>query len=61
MAVMIHAHSHSAHLQSKKEIAKALLTKEENYPILVHCIHGKDRIGLLVMFVMLLRHYATGT
>ncbi len=43
-------------LQSKKEIAKALrvLTKEENFPVLVHCMHGKDRTGLLIMLVMLL-------
>ena len=43
-------------LQSKKEIAKALrvLTKEENFPVLVHCMHGKDRTGLLIMLILLL-------
>ena len=45
-----------AYLQSKKEIAKGLrvLTKAENFPILVHCVHGKDRTGLFIMLVMLL-------
>ena len=43
-------------MQSQKEIAKALriLTHEENYPIVVHCMHGKDRTGLLIMLIMLL-------
>ena len=43
-------------LQSQKEIAKAMriLTREENYPVLVHCMHGKDRTGLLIMLIMLL-------
>lgn len=43
-------------LQSKKEIAKALrvFVLSENYPVLVHCIHGKDRTGLIVMIIMLL-------
>lgn len=41
---------------SKNEIAKALrvLTKEENFPVLVHCMHGKDRTGLLIMLILLL-------
>ena len=43
-------------LQSKQEIAKALrvLTKEDNFPVLVHCMHGKDRTGLLIMLILLL-------
>ena len=43
-------------VQSQKEIAKALriLTKQENFPILVHCMHGKDRTGIVIMLVMLL-------
>ena len=43
-------------LQSKKEIAKALrvFVDPDNYPVLVHCIHGKDRTGLIVMIIMLL-------
>lgn len=43
-------------LQSQKEIAKALrvFTQEENLPVLVHCMHGKDRTGLIIMLVMLL-------
>lgn len=41
---------------SQKEIAKALrvLSQEENLPVLVHCMHGKDRTGMVVMLVMLL-------
>ncbi|KAL3144317.1 hypothetical protein ABBQ32_004079 [Trebouxia sp. C0010 RCD-2024] len=40
----------------KKEIAKALrvFVDADNYPVLVHCIHGKDRTGLIVMLIMLL-------
>lgn len=40
----------------KKEIAKALrvFVDHANYPVLVHCIHGKDRTGLIVMLIMLL-------
>lgn len=46
----------SLFLQSKKEIAKALrvFVDRDNYPVLVHCIHGKDRTGLIVMIIMLL-------
>ncbi|KAL3162113.1 hypothetical protein ABBQ32_009826 [Trebouxia sp. C0010 RCD-2024] len=41
---------------SQKEIAKALrvLSQEENLPVLVHCMHGKDRTGMVVMLVLLL-------
>ena len=43
-------------VQGKKEIAKALrvFVDHANYPVLVHCIHGKDRTGLIVMLIMLL-------
>lgn len=43
-------------VQGKKEIAKALrvFVDHNNYPVLVHCIHGKDRTGLIVMLIMLL-------
>lgn len=43
-------------LQSQKEIAKALrvFTQAENLPVLVHCMHGKDRTGVIIMLVMLL-------
>ena len=43
-------------VQGKKEMAKALrvFVDPVNYPILVHCIHGKDRTGLIVMLIMLL-------
>lgn len=48
---------HKLHaLQSQKEMAKALrvFTQEENLPVLVHCMHGKDRTGLIIMLIMLL-------
>ena len=43
-------------LQAKRDIAKALrvFTVPENFPVLVHCIHGKDRTGLIIMLIMLL-------
>ena len=31
-----------------------MFVDEDNYPVLVHCIHGKDRTGLIVMLIMLL-------
>lgn len=42
--------------QSKQEWARALrvLTHHNHLPALVHCVHGKDRTGLLVMLVALL-------
>lgn len=41
---------------SKEEWARALrvLTHHNHLPALVHCIHGKDRTGLLIMLVALL-------
>lgn len=43
-------------MQSKRGIAKAIrvLRDSRNFPVLVHCIHGKDRTGLLVMLILLL-------
>ena len=43
-------------LQAKHDIAKALrvFTVPEHFPVLVHCIHGKDRTGLIIMLIMLL-------
>ena len=50
------AHIHLWLVQSKRGIAKAIrvLRDERNFPVLVHCIHGKDRTGLLVMLILLL-------
>lgn len=50
------SHQVSVVVQGKKEIAKALrvFVDHDNYPVLVHCIHGKDRTGLIVMLIMLL-------
>ena len=42
--------------QSKDQVARALRlwTHEENLPILVHCIHGKDRTGLVIALLLFL-------
>eukprot|EP00892_Ulva_mutabilis_P000342 jgi/Ulvmu1/10308/UM060_0110.1 len=39
---------------SKAQIAKLffVFTDRENYPLLIHCIHGKDRTGVAVMLLM---------
>ena len=41
---------------SKRGMALALrpFVELENYPILVHCIHGKDRTGLIIMLLLML-------
>ena len=41
---------------SKRGMALALrpFVEIENYPILVHCIHGKDRTGLIIMLLLML-------
>jgi len=31
-----------------------VLSKEANYPVLVHCTQGKDRTGLVVLLVLML-------
>ena len=43
-------------LQSQPQVARALRlwTHEENLPILVHCIHGKDRTGLIIALLLFL-------
>lgn len=42
--------------QSRPSLARAMrvFARRENYPVLVHCIHGKDRTGLVVMLLLLL-------
>lgn len=43
-------------VQSKPSFAVALrlFASKDNYPVLVHCIHGKDRTGLIIMLLLLL-------
>ena len=43
-------------LQSWSGMARALrlFANAANYPILVHCIHGKDRTGLIIMLLLML-------
>lgn len=31
-----------------------VLTKDESYPVLIHCTQGKDRTGLIIMLLLLL-------
>lgn len=42
--------------RSKNHLASALrlLLCEDHMPVLIHCIHGKDRTGLVVMLIYLL-------
>lgn len=42
--------------RSKAELAQALrlFTDPANLPVLVHCIHGKDRTGLVVMLLLMI-------
>ena len=35
-----------------RDMLKLLLSHEENLPVLVHCVYGKDRTGLLVALVL---------
>ena len=41
-------------VQSQHQVSRALRlwTHSENLPILVHCIHGKDRTGLIVALLL---------
>ena len=40
--------------KSKESIAKAMRVFVDpcNFPILIHCVHGKDRTGLVVMLLL---------
>ena len=37
-----------------------ILSKDESYPVLIHCTQGKDRTGLIVMLLLLLVNEAVG-
>lgn len=41
---------------SKRGLARAMrvFASEDNYPILVHCIHGKDRTGIVIALLLML-------
>ncbi len=47
---------HCTALQSMRPIARALrvFAHAENLPIIIHCIHGKDRTGLIIALLLLL-------
>ena len=42
--------------QGKSRIAIALriLLKQEVFPCIIHCTHGKDRTGVIVMLLLLI-------
>ncbi|GMH32752.1 hypothetical protein BSKO_00586 [Bryopsis sp. KO-2023] len=42
--------------KSRENIAEALrlFVDPDNFPILVHCVHGKDRTGMIIMLILLL-------
>ena len=41
---------------SKRGLARAMrvFADGENYPVLVHCIHGKDRTGIVIALLLML-------
>ena len=41
-------------MQAHKPIAASLrlFADSTNFPILVHCVHGKDRTGLIAMLLL---------
>jgi len=41
---------------SKRGVAKCMrvFLFEENFPVLVHCVHGKDRTGIIIALLLLL-------
>jgi Tyrosine phosphatase family len=43
-------------LQAKEQVAMALrvFVDPANLPVLVHCVHGKDRTGLIIALLLLL-------
>lgn len=43
-------------LKASDKIAQCmrLFVNRSNYPILIHCIHGKDRTGIIVMLLLML-------
>ena len=49
-------HAHTPAAQSMRPIARALrvFAHAENLPIIIHCIHGKDRTGLIIALLLLL-------
>lgn len=48
-------------MQSKARIAIAIkiMLDEANLPAAMHCTHGKDRTGIIVMLLLLLCNVAT--
>lgn len=32
---------------------------EENFPVMIHCTHGKDRTGVIIMLLLLLCNVPT--
>ena len=40
--------------KSRIAIALRILLTDENYPCVIHCTHGKDRTGVIIMLMLLL-------
>ena len=36
-----------------------ILMMEENFPVVIHCTHGKDRTGVIIMLLLLLCNVPT--
>ncbi|KAL3130661.1 hypothetical protein ABBQ38_008051 [Trebouxia sp. C0009 RCD-2024] len=43
-----------SHGKSRIAIALRILMRDESYPCLIHCTHGKDRTGVIIMLLLLL-------
>ncbi|MCJ1297085.1 hypothetical protein MMC34_008654, partial [Xylographa carneopallida] len=45
--------------KSRVAIALRILMVEENFPVVIHCTHGKDRTGVIIMLLLLLCNVST--
>lgn len=48
-----------SHGKSRVAIAMRILMMEENFPVVIHCTHGKDRTGVIIMLLLLLCNVPT--
>ncbi|DBB07498.1 TPA: hypothetical protein ACH3X3_008962 [Trebouxia sp. C0006] len=48
-----------SHGKSRVAIALRILMVEENFPVVIHCTHGKDRTGVIIMLLLLLCNVST--
>lgn len=45
--------------KSRIAIALRIMMKEDNFPCIIHCTHGKDRTGVIIMLLLLLCNVGT--